>query len=74
MIIPPKCVVSKAVETIKKNTSRSLIGKFAFLKKYIGTEKAYGEKAFCVYGRDKRRNNPKIRKITRKGRERTSKA
>ena len=33
MIIPPKYIVSKVVEAIKKNTSRSLSRKFAFLKK-----------------------------------------
>ena len=44
-VIPPKYVVSKVVETIKKNTSRSLSRKFAFLKKYIGIEKAFGVKA-----------------------------
>jgi len=33
MVIPPKYAVSKVVETIKKNTSRSLSRKFAFLKK-----------------------------------------
>ena len=32
MIIPPKYAVSKVTETIKKNTSRSLSRKFAFLK------------------------------------------
>jgi len=44
MVIPPKYTVSKVVETIKKNTSRSLSIKFAFLKKYIGTERAFGVK------------------------------
>jgi len=33
MVIPPKYAVSKVVEIIKKNTSRSLSRKFAFLKK-----------------------------------------
>ncbi|MHB9054319.1 MAG: IS200/IS605 family transposase [Thermoleophilia bacterium] len=33
MIIPPKYPVSKVVETIKKNTSRSISKKFAFLEK-----------------------------------------
>ncbi len=33
MVIPPKYAVSKVVETIKKNTSRSLSRKFVFLKK-----------------------------------------
>lgn len=39
MIIPPKYSVSKVVETIKKNTSRKLKEKFAFLKEvYWGTD------------------------------------
>ena len=33
MVIPPKYAVSKVVETIKKNTSRSLSRKSTFLKK-----------------------------------------
>ena len=33
MVIPPKYSVSFAVETIKKNTSRALRGKFQFLDK-----------------------------------------
>lgn len=33
MIIPPKYSVSDVVETIKKNTSKSLKEKFSFLKK-----------------------------------------
>jgi len=33
MVIPPKYSVSKAVETIKKNTSRALRQKFRFLKR-----------------------------------------
>ena len=33
MVIPPKYAVSKVVETIKSNTSRSLSRKFTFLKK-----------------------------------------
>ena len=40
-VIPPKYAVSKVVETIKKNTNRSLSRKFVFLKKYIGTDKAF---------------------------------
>ena len=36
MVIPPKYAVSKVVETIKKNTSRSLSRKFAFFKKVFG--------------------------------------
>ena len=39
MVIPPKYAVSKVVETMKKNTSRKLKEKFAFLKEvYWGTE------------------------------------
>ena len=39
MVIPPKYAVSKVVETVKKNTSRKLREKFAFLKEvYWGTE------------------------------------
>jgi len=44
MVIPPKYALSKVVEIIKKNTSRSLSRKFAFLKKYIRTDKAFGGK------------------------------
>jgi len=33
MVIPPKYAVSIVVETIKKNTSRSLNREFNFLKK-----------------------------------------
>jgi len=44
MVIPPKYAVSKMVEIIKKNTSRSLSRKFPFLKKYIGIGKAFGAK------------------------------
>jgi len=35
MIVPPKHAVCKEIETIKKNTSKSLSRKFAFLKKVI---------------------------------------
>jgi len=35
MIIPLKHVVCKEIETIKKNTNKSLSRKFAFLKKVI---------------------------------------
>lgn len=44
MIIPLKYAVSKVVETIKTSTSKALRLKFAFLKKYIETEKAFGVK------------------------------
>ena len=39
MVIPPKYAVSKAVEVIKKNTSRSLSRKFTFLKKVYWDQK-----------------------------------
>ena len=39
MVIPPKYSVSKVVETIKKNTSRALSEKFAFLKKVYWDER-----------------------------------
>jgi len=35
LIVPPKHAVCKEVETIKKNTSKSLSRKFTFLKKVI---------------------------------------
>lgn len=35
MIVPPKHAVCKEIETIKKNTSKSLSRKFTFLKKVI---------------------------------------
>ncbi|HDY67074.1 MAG TPA: IS200/IS605 family transposase [Candidatus Scalindua sp.] len=44
MIIPPKYAVSKAMETIKKNTSRSLREKFRFWTRYAGMIKEYGER------------------------------
>jgi len=45
MVIPPKYVVSKVVETIKKNTSKSHKYKVCFLEgKYIATEKVFGVK------------------------------
>jgi len=44
MVIPPKYALSKVVETIKKNTNRSLNKKFVFLKKYFGTDKVSGVK------------------------------
>ena len=48
MIIPPKYAVSKVVETIKKNTSRSLNGKLAFLKKVYWDRKGIWGKGFFV--------------------------
>jgi len=47
MVIPPKYAVSMVVETIKKNTSRSLKKKFAFLKKvYWDNEGIWGKGYF----------------------------
>ena len=54
MVIPPKYAVSMVVETIKKNTSRSLKKKFAFLKKvYWDNEGIWGKGYFVsTVGRD----------------------
>jgi len=47
MVIPLKYAVSLVVETIKKNTSRSLKKKFAFLKKvYWDNEGIWGKGYF----------------------------
>ena len=48
MVIPPKYAVSKVVETIKKNTSRSLSIKFAFLKKVCWDRKGIWGKGYFV--------------------------
>jgi len=48
MIIPPKYTVSKAVETIKKNTSRSLREKFRFLDKVYWNDKGIWGKGYFV--------------------------
>jgi putative transposase len=48
MTIPPKYTVSKVVETIKKNTSRSLSRKFAFLKKVYWDRKGIWGKGYFV--------------------------
>ena len=48
MVIPPKYAVSKVVETIKKNTSRSLSIKFAFLKKVYWDRKGIWGKGYFV--------------------------
>ena len=48
MVIPPKYAVSKVVETIKKNTSRSLSRKFAFLKKVYWDRKGIWGKGYFV--------------------------
>ena len=47
-VIPPKYVVSKVVETIKKNTSRSLSRKFVFLKKVYWDRKGIWGKVYFV--------------------------
>ena len=48
MVIPPKYAVREIVETIKKNTSRSLNMKFAFLKKvYWGRRGIWGKGYFA---------------------------
>jgi len=45
---PPKYAVSKVLETIKKNTSRSLSRKFAFLKKVYWDRKGIWGKGYFV--------------------------
>jgi REP element-mobilizing transposase RayT len=74
MVIPPKYAVSKVVETIKSNTSKALKIKFAFLEKVgiLGWQRDMGKRLFCLYGKDKRKDNQRIRKNAREGRYRTS--
>jgi REP element-mobilizing transposase RayT len=49
MVIPPKDAVSKVVETIKKNTSRSLSRKVTLFKKvYWGRKGIGGKKGYFV--------------------------
>jgi len=48
MVIPPKYAVSKTVETIKKNTSKSLSRKFTFLKKVYWDQKGIWGKGYFV--------------------------
>jgi len=48
MIVPPKYAVSKVVETIKKNTSRSLREKFRFLDKVYRDDKGIWGKGYFV--------------------------
>ena len=48
MVIPPKYMVSKVVETIKKNTNRSLCRKFVFLKKVYWDIKGLWGKGYFV--------------------------
>lgn len=48
MVIPPKYAVSKTVEVIKKNISRSLSRKFTFLKKVYWDQKGIWCKGYFV--------------------------
>ena len=48
MVIPPKYSVSKALETIKKNTSRSLSRKFTFLEKVYWDQKDIWGKGYFI--------------------------
>ena len=48
MVIPPKYVVSMAVETLKKNTSRYLSMKFRFLKQVYWDNEGIWSKGFFV--------------------------
>ena len=48
MVIPLKYTVCKEVETIKKNTSRSLSRKFVFLKKVYWDRKGIWGKEYFV--------------------------
>ena len=48
MIIPPKYAVSQVVETIKKNTSRSLSKKYPFLEKVYWDRKGIWGKGYFV--------------------------
>ena len=48
MVIPPKYAVSWVVETVKKNTSRALSEKFAFLKQVSWDEDGIWTKGYFV--------------------------
>ena len=48
MIIPPKYAISKVVETIKSNTSRSLRNKFSFLQKVYWDNQGIWSKGYFV--------------------------
>jgi len=48
MVIPPKYAVNKEVETIKKNTGRSLNRRFSFLKKVYGDRKDFWGRGYFV--------------------------
>jgi len=48
MVIPPKYAMSKAVEVIKKNTSRSLGRKFNFLEKVYWDQRGIWGRGYFV--------------------------
>ena len=48
MVIPPKYSVSKAAETIKKNTSKSLSRKFTFFQKVYWDQEGIWGKGYFV--------------------------
>ena len=48
MVIPPRYVISKVVETTKSNTSKALRVKFAFLKKIYWGDKGIWAKGYFV--------------------------
>jgi len=74
MVIHPKYSVSKLVETIKTTTSKALRPKFTFLNKIYWDNKEIWAKGYFVSSGNERRSNQKIRRITRKKRNSTSKA
>jgi len=68
MVIPPKYSVSKVMETIKKNASKSLRRKFTFLKKvYWDRKDIWGKGYFVSTVGINEYSDPKIHRITRKG-------
>jgi REP element-mobilizing transposase RayT len=71
MVISPKYLVSKIVETIKSNTSKPLKIKFVFLKKVYWTMKRYEQNGYFVFTVWIREDNQRIRKNAREGRYRT---
>jgi len=48
MVIPPEYAISKALEIIREDTSRSLSRKFAFLEKVYLDRKGIWGKAYFV--------------------------
>jgi len=48
MVIPPKYAISMVVETIKKNTSKSLSRKFTFLEEVYWDQKGIWGKGYFV--------------------------